>query len=112
MAVFKSIYVKAEGVITSKLDNSKTCKDLLRQIVNSLDYTILKESFVNFKPQGLTGVLILGESHISIHTWPEKNIAVLGMLTCKRFEAREGRLLRNIVREALGPKKLSVKTID
>ncbi len=112
MAVFKSVYVKAEGVLASKLDSPQICKDLLRRIVNSLDYTILKESFVSFKPQGLTGVLLLGESHISVHTWPEKNLAVLGMVTCKRFGIKEKSQLRSIIKETLGPKSLSVKTVD
>ena len=35
-----------------------------------------------FKPQGVTGLAMLADSHISIHTWPEKNIAKCDIFTC------------------------------
>jgi len=35
-----------------------------------------------FEPQGVTVVAMLAESHISIHTWPEKGMAVCDVFTC------------------------------
>ena len=35
-----------------------------------------------FKPQGITGLAMLADSHISMHTWPEKNIAKCDIFTC------------------------------
>lgn len=35
-----------------------------------------------FAPQGVTGVLLLEESHVSIHTWPEKGYAAVDFYTC------------------------------
>ena len=35
-----------------------------------------------FTPQGVTAVTLLAESHISIHTWPEKGMAVCDIFTC------------------------------
>ena len=35
-----------------------------------------------FDPQGVTAIAMLGESHISIHTWPEKNLAMCDIFTC------------------------------
>ena len=35
-----------------------------------------------FKPQGVTALAMLAESHLSIHTWPEKNIAKCDIFTC------------------------------
>ena len=37
--------------------------------------TIVGESFHHFSPQGVTGILAIAESHISIHTWPEYGYA-------------------------------------
>ena len=42
-----------------------------------------KESYHKFEPQGVTAMLLLSESHISIHTWPEKKSACLDILSCK-----------------------------
>jgi len=44
--------------------------------------TLLDLSTYKFQPQGLTGVALLAESHISIHTWPEKNMAICDVFTC------------------------------
>lgn len=45
--------------------------------------TILHSHFHHFSPNGgVSGVLVLAESHISIHTWPEKNFAAIDMFMC------------------------------
>lgn len=44
--------------------------------------TILKTYFHKFSPVGVTGVIALAESHISIHTWPELQYAALDIFTC------------------------------
>ena len=36
----------------------------------------------SFKPQGVTGLALLAESHISIHTWPERGFAAIDVFTC------------------------------
>ena len=36
----------------------------------------------SFKPQGVTGLALLAESHISIHTWPEIGYAAIDVFTC------------------------------
>jgi len=48
---------------------------------------VSKSRYINvethkFSPQGVTGYALLAESHISIHTWPEKNIAKCDIFTC------------------------------
>lgn len=44
--------------------------------------TLLNLSVHKFEPQGMTGIAMLAESHISIHTWPEKSMAVCDVFTC------------------------------
>ena len=44
--------------------------------------TILHTAHHRFQPQGVTAFLLLSESHISIHTWPELNKAALDIYTC------------------------------
>ena len=44
--------------------------------------TILHTAYHKFEPQGVTAFLLLSESHISIHTWPELNRAALDIYTC------------------------------
>jgi len=65
------------------LNNLSVLLDKLKYISNIINLTILTESYHQFKPHGLTIMLLLSESHISIHTWPEKNSACLDILSCK-----------------------------
>ena len=43
---------------------------------------LLNISAHKFQPQGVTGLAMLADSHISIHTWPEKGVAVCDIFTC------------------------------
>jgi S-adenosylmethionine decarboxylase len=43
---------------------------------------VLGESFHRFSPQGVSGVVVIAESHISIHTWPEHGYAAADVFTC------------------------------
>jgi S-adenosylmethionine decarboxylase len=65
------------------IDNMEKTMSILRNISSIVNLTILKESFHKFEPQGLSAILLLSESHISIHTWPEKNMACLDIFSCK-----------------------------
>jgi S-adenosylmethionine decarboxylase proenzyme len=44
--------------------------------------TVLDVSFRKFAPQGVSGVVIISESHLTIHTWPEYGYAAIDLFTC------------------------------
>ena len=44
--------------------------------------TIVGQSFHKFSPGGVTGIVALSESHLSIHTWPEHGYAAADIFTC------------------------------
>ena len=44
--------------------------------------TIIKAHFHQFVPQGVSGSVIIAESHFNIHTWPENNYAAIDLFTC------------------------------
>ena len=79
-------------------------KDCNSELLNDLSYirramietaqnvgaTIVGESFHHFSPQGVTGILAIAESHISIHTWPEYGYAAADIFSCgTSFRPRE-----------------------
>ena len=52
--------------------------------------TVVGEVFHKFAPQGVTGIVCIAESHISIHTWPEHAYAAVDIFTCgKNFKPME-----------------------
>ena len=44
--------------------------------------TIVRHTFHEFSPFGVSGVVVLAESHVAIHTWPEYNYAAVDIFTC------------------------------
>ncbi|MFQ5861083.1 MAG: adenosylmethionine decarboxylase [Dehalococcoidia bacterium] len=71
-------------------------KDCNRELLNDLDYvketllkaaleagaTIVGDTFHQFQPRGVTGIVLLAESHLCIHTWPEYSFAAVDIFTC------------------------------
>ncbi len=55
----------------------------LREAAEAAGATILHGHFHHFSPNGgVSGVLVLAESHISIHTWPERDFASIDIFMC------------------------------
>jgi S-adenosylmethionine decarboxylase len=68
------------------LESMDKMHELLEDICNIYDFTILTKSQHQFEPQGLTILYMLSESHISIHTFPEKRYLALDIYTCRDYE--------------------------
>ena len=54
----------------------------LRAVGRQIGATILSGHFHQFDPTGVSGVLVLSESHLAIHTWPEHRYAAVDLFTC------------------------------
>ena len=50
--------------------------------------TVIGQHFHSFSPHGVTGVVVLAESHISIHTWPELGFGALDLFACGQGHTR------------------------
>lgn len=44
--------------------------------------TLVGEDFYQFEPEGVSGVILIAESHLSVHTWPEDGFAAVDIFTC------------------------------
>ena len=67
----------------SNLDSPALIDHTLRDGALAAGATILHSHFHHFTPNGgVSGVVVLAESHISIHTWPEKRFAALDVFMC------------------------------
>lgn len=65
------------------LANPSFISDTLRDAAIAAGATVLHEHFHHFgEEQGVSGVLILAESHISIHSWPERGYAAIDIFMC------------------------------
>ena len=64
------------------LNDLTTIRDIMLAAASQSGVTVLGESFHRFSPQGVSGVLIIAESHFTIHTWPEHGYAAADIFTC------------------------------
>ena len=64
------------------LDDERFVRNSLFHASIASNSEILKIDFHKFNPQGVTAFAMLADSHISIHTWPEKGIAKCDIFTC------------------------------
>jgi S-adenosylmethionine decarboxylase len=73
----------------SKIENQALIEDgdfvlkTLNEAVIDLGLTKLKEDFHKFEPQGLTAFVIISESHLAFHSYPESNSAFIDIFSCK-----------------------------
>ena len=64
------------------LDDVAHVRAAMIKAAKAVDAHVIGESFHQFSPQGVTGVLAISESHLCIHTWPEHGYAAADIFTC------------------------------
>jgi len=67
------------------LNDINQIKQVLDTICEKENYSILGRLEHQFEPEGLTILYLLSESHISIHTFPEREYAALDIYTCREY---------------------------
>ncbi|MEW6115822.1 MAG: adenosylmethionine decarboxylase [Nitrospirota bacterium] len=64
------------------LKNLNQVKGALVSAAKEARATIIDVSFHEFNPFGISGMVVIAESHLSIHTWPEYSYAAVDIFTC------------------------------
>lgn len=64
------------------LDDTDWVRQAMLVAASRAEATIVGERFHRFEPQGISGVVIIGESHLAIHVWPERCFAAVDVFTC------------------------------
>lgn len=84
--VFSSLGVHYLMECSSCQSNMLTDKELLlknlTEAVKKAGATIVERVIHQFNPHGLSGVIVIAESHIAVHTWPEYDYAAIDIFTC------------------------------
>jgi S-adenosylmethionine decarboxylase len=80
----------------------------LRRCVDAAGATLLHIHLHHFQPDGVSGVAVLAESHISIHTWPEIGYAALDVFMCGKANPDA---CIPVLREAFNAKRVDVEEI-
>jgi S-adenosylmethionine decarboxylase proenzyme len=70
------------GCDAALLDDEGALESLLRRAAQQAGATVVGAAFHRLVPQGVSGVVVLEESHFCIHTWPERGYASADLFTC------------------------------
>src|SRR5215470_4569264 len=79
---FVHVLAELAGCDPKLLDDRGVVEAALRDASAAADATVLEIRSHRFEPHGVTGVALLAESHVAVHTWPEHRHAILDVLSC------------------------------
>jgi S-adenosylmethionine decarboxylase len=91
-----------------RLNDIEHIEATLRRCVTAAEATLLHIHLHHFQPTGVSGVAVLAESHISIHTWPEAGYAALDVFMCGKANPDA---CVPILREAFEVKRIAVSEL-
>ncbi len=106
---YAGIHLIADFWYGKNIENSKEIKRILITAAKKAKNIPLEVYIHKFSPQGITAVILLAESHIAIHSWPEINYLAIDIFTCGR-EAMPDNALEYLKKE-FQPKKIVIKKI-
>jgi S-adenosylmethionine decarboxylase len=76
------IVCELSGCDPAMLTDVDAVAEIMVQAARAANATVITKAFHRFQPQGVSGVVVIQESHLSIHTWPETRYAAMDFYTC------------------------------
>jgi S-adenosylmethionine decarboxylase proenzyme len=86
----KQIILELYQCNAQKLRDPAFIEKEMRQAATAMGATIVTSAFHHFSPNGVSGVVVIQESHLTIHTWPEHGYAAVDIFTCGDIEMHAG----------------------
>jgi len=81
-ALGRHLLAELKGCEASRLSDLEGVRKAMLEAARVSGATIITDTFHHFAPLGISGVVIVSESHLAIHTWPEHGFAALDYFTC------------------------------
>lgn len=108
-ALGKHILAEYYGCNAIILNNLELLEQSMLKAVMKSGATIIDSTFHQFSPQGVSGVIVIAESHMAMHTWPEYCYAAIDFFTCgNRVDPYKA---FDFMNEILKPEKSSTKEL-
>jgi S-adenosylmethionine decarboxylase len=106
---YAGIHLLAEFWGGKIIENPKKIEKILITATKKSGNTPLEVTIHKFSPQGITGVVLLAESHIALHSWSEFNYLAIDIFTCGDKAKPEKAL--EYLKKKFKPKKVQIKEI-
>ena len=96
-----SVSYKISGAEPNALDDLSTIESILHDAAQTAGLTAVSSAHHQFEPQGLSAVIILSESHIAAHTWPESGTGYVTLTSCRMLTPAQIEAVGEMVRRRL-----------
>lgn len=81
-ALGRQILVEFYDCDSDKINDVEFVEAAFLEATRKSKATIISHNFHKFSPYGISGVVVIAESHVTIHSWPEYNYAAVDIFTC------------------------------
>ena len=110
---YLSVLRTATASLASRLDFTIDDIEDLRIAVDEAGLTIVGDRFFQFEPHGVTGTVLLAESHLAIHTWPEAGFVTVDVYVCNYTTDNPGKAERvfEVLEAAFKPQRKRFQAI-
>ncbi len=110
MAVGIHIIADMYGVNPEILARVEKMKEIFEGAVNFAKLSKISSDYYQFRPEGASGIILIAESHLSFHTWPEHGLVTLDIYTCG--DPNQAELAYQYIKEKLNPERVELIKID
>lgn len=105
-ALGKHILAEFYNCSHSAINDEAGIEELFLKAAKDAGATIISWDFHKFSPHGVSGVVVIAESHLTIHTWPEFGYCAVDVFTCG--DKIDNKLCLEMLKKGLGAKNTSV----
>ena len=91
------------------INNADTVEKIMLKASEISGATIIKPIFHRFSPHGVSGVVVIAESHFAIHTWPEHLFAAVDLFSCGEFDYSKA---LKYIKDEIKAQEFSFSSID
>lgn len=103
------VHLLAEFWGAAAIQDPERLKELLHDAAQAGRSTIISEAFHAFSPHGITGFVLLAESHLALHTWPELDYMAVDIFTCG--DVADGRAAIAYLERELRPERVELQEV-
>lgn len=82
MALGRHVLAELSDCVPERLSDLEAVREAMVRAAVEAGAEVLETAFHRFRPHGVSGVVVIAESHLSIHTWPELGYAAIDVYTC------------------------------
>ncbi len=82
MHLGEQVLAEFYGCSVSAINDPGLIREAMLEAARRAKATIVADVFHEFNPHGISGVVVIAESHIAIHSWPEHGCASVDLFTC------------------------------